>query len=63
MTNLETDIDTNLLEIISGILKLRKKIADLEKENEKLKDDYSTVCRYASSLKNDLDKINPENLI
>ena len=59
----ETNIETNLLEIISGILKLRKKIADLEKENEKLKDDYGTICRYASSLKNDLEKINPEGLV
>ena len=57
------NLETNLLEIISGILKLRKKIADLEKENEKLKDDYSTVCRYASNLKNDLEKINPEGLV
>jgi hypothetical protein len=63
MENLEINIEKNLLEMISGILKLRKKIADLEKENEKLKDDYSTVCRYASSLKNDLDKILPENLV
>jgi hypothetical protein len=63
MTNLETDIDTNLLEIINGILKLRKKIADLEKENEKLKEDYSTICKYASNLKNDLEKISPENLV
>jgi cell division protein FtsB len=63
MTNLETNIEMNLLEIISGILKLRKKIADLEKENEKLKDDYSTVCKYASNLKSDLEKITPENLI
>jgi hypothetical protein len=59
----ETNIETNLLEMISGILKLRKKIADLEKENEKLKEDYGVICRYASSLKNDLDKINPENLV
>jgi SMC interacting uncharacterized protein involved in chromosome segregation len=63
MTNLETNIETNLIEMISGILKLRKKIADLEKENEKLKEDYGTVCRYASSLKNDLEKITPENLV
>ena len=63
MENLERNIETNLLEIISGILKLRKKIADLEKENEKLKDDYGVICRYASSLKNDLEKINPENLV
>ena len=63
MENLERNIETNLLEIISGILKLRKKIADLEKENEKLKEDYGTVCRYASNLKSDLDKINPEGLV
>jgi cell division protein FtsB len=59
----ETNIETNLLEIISGILKLRKKIADLEKENEKLKDDYDIICKYASNLKNDLNKINPEGLV
>jgi SMC interacting uncharacterized protein involved in chromosome segregation len=63
MTNLETNIETNLIEMISGILKLRKKIADLEKENEKLKEDYGTICRYASSLKNDLEKINPQGLV
>jgi cell division protein FtsB len=63
MENLEKNIETNLIEMISGILKLRKKIADLEKENEKLKEDYSTVCRYASNLKNDLEKINPEGLV
>jgi cell division protein FtsB len=57
------NLETNLIEMISGILKLRKKIADLEKENEKLKEDYGVICRYASSLKNDLDKINPENLV
>ena len=63
MENLEMNIETNLIEMISGILKLRKKIADLEKENEKLKEDYSTICRYASNLKNDLEKINPEGLV
>jgi SMC interacting uncharacterized protein involved in chromosome segregation len=57
------NLETNLIEMISGILKLRKKITDLEKENEKLKEDYSTVCRYASNLKNDLEKINPEGLV
>jgi cell division protein FtsB len=49
--------------MISGILKLRKKIADLEKENEKLKEDYDTICRYASNLKKDLEMINPEKLV
>jgi cell division protein FtsB len=63
MENLERNIETNLIEMISGILKLRKKIADLEKENEKLKEDYDIICKYASSLKNDLEKINPENLV
>ena len=63
MENLEMNIETNLIEMISGILKLRKKIADLEKENEKLKEDYGTICRYASNLKNDLEKITPENLV
>ena len=63
MTNLERSIETNLIEMISGILKLRKKIADLEKENEKLKEDYDTICRYASSLKKDLEMINPEKLV
>jgi predicted ribosome quality control (RQC) complex YloA/Tae2 family protein len=63
MENLEKNIETNLIEMISGILKLRKKIADLEKENEKLKDDYDIICRYASNIKNDLNKISPENLV
>jgi cell division protein FtsB len=63
MENLERSIETNLIEMISGILKLRKKIADLEKENEKLKEDYGTVCRYTSNLKKDLEMINPENLV
>jgi cell division protein FtsB len=63
MENLERNIETNLIEMISGILKLRKKIADLEKENEKLKEDYDTICRYASSLKKDLEMINPEKLV
>jgi hypothetical protein len=57
------DLELNLIEMISGILKLRKKIADLEKENEKLKEDYGIICRYASSLKKDLEKISPENLV
>jgi cell division protein FtsB len=59
----ERNLEMNLIELTLGIMQLRKKIADLEAENEKLKDDYSTICRYASNLKSDLEKINPENLI
>jgi cell division protein FtsB len=59
----ERNLEMNLIELTLGIMQLRKKIADLEKENEKLKEDYDIICKYASSLKNDLEKINPENLV
>ena len=63
MENQEKNLEMNLIELTLGIMQLRKKIADLEKENEKLKEDYDIICRYASSLKNDLEKINPQYLI
>jgi hypothetical protein len=33
----ERSLEMNLIELTLGIMQLRKKIADLEKENEKLK--------------------------
>jgi cell division protein FtsB len=63
MENQERSLEMNLIELTLGIMQLRKKIADLEKENEKLKEDYDTICRYASSLKKDLEMINPEKLV
>jgi|LakMenEpi03Aug12_release.lakeMendotaPanAssembly.Ray.scaffolds.fasta_scaffold388514_4 hypothetical protein len=63
MENQERSLEMNLIELTLGIMQLRKKIADLEKENEKLKEDYDIICRYASNLKNDLEKINPEGLV
>ena len=59
----ERNLEMNLIEFTLGIMQLRKKIADLEKENEKLKEDYGTICKYASNLKSDLEKINPEGLV
>jgi hypothetical protein len=59
----ERSLEMNLIELTLGIMQLRKKIADLEKENEKLKEDYDIICKYTSNLKNDLEKISPENLV
>jgi hypothetical protein len=59
----ERSLEMNLIELTLGIMQLRKKIADLEKENEKLKEDYDIICKYTSNLKSDLEKISPENLI
>jgi cell division protein FtsB len=63
MENQERSLEMNLIELTLGIMQLRKKIADLEKENEKLKEDYDIICKYASNLKSDLEMINPEKLV